>query len=88
MEIPQRHHICKGSKNNKEAETTNRFVRVPTKKTNLDLSCILGSTVSWNRKVMVCLYTAVGRLCNTSFVDSQQRPSSLLVDQTSILPSN
>lgn len=32
MEIPQRHHICKGSKNNKEAETTNRFVRVPTKR--------------------------------------------------------
>lgn len=32
MEIPQRHYICKGSKNNKEAETTNRFVRVPTKR--------------------------------------------------------
>lgn len=32
MAIPQRHHICKGSKDNKQAETTNRFVRAPTKR--------------------------------------------------------
>lgn len=26
MEIPQRHNICEGSKDNMQAETTNRFV--------------------------------------------------------------